>query len=199
MFFSQPRDIVQQLAASELERRDWRWHKILRQWLHRDTPPNDQFNTSTSLQVLDLAPRIPVGTAPQPIPNSTQERGVYVFFDAQNWRRVRREFVLDFAEIDHGDTSAAGLMGLDGASNCFGAGALGSSQQQVARAWGMSGGVNGTAGMGFGGAVQSPVAANATGLGGMASVGAFGGNGISSATAAQQGQGGASGAAGTGN
>ncbi|KXL45403.1 MAG: hypothetical protein FE78DRAFT_121829, partial [Acidomyces sp. 'richmondensis'] len=76
IFYSQPRDLAQQRAATELERRDWRWHRLIRQWLRRDSPPSAG------------------GVGP------TSEKGVYVFFDAQNWRRIRREFVLEHEELD---------------------------------------------------------------------------------------------------
>ncbi|KAH9845122.1 CCR4-NOT transcription complex subunit 2-like [Teratosphaeria destructans] len=159
IFFSQPRDIAQQRAAAELERRDWRWHKLLRQWLRRDTPQQNYPNSS-SLVVTDLAPGIPVGTPPKARQGTTQEVGVYVFFDAPNWRRVRREFVLEHTELDHGDAGAAMSALAASAEGGFGGGALG--QQQIARSWGVgagNAGVNGMGGgIGFGGPVQAPTA-----------------------------------------
>ena len=66
IFYQYPRDIMQEHAAAELYSRDWRWHKELRQWMMKD---------------LHSAP-------PQQL-NSKQERGAYVFFDVNNWRRER--------------------------------------------------------------------------------------------------------------
>ncbi|KAF2835242.1 hypothetical protein M501DRAFT_1008656 [Patellaria atrata CBS 101060] len=77
IFFQNPRDIIQEHAAGELYTRDWRWHKELQQWMQKDT------------------------TYGQPVRISDkQERGYYVFFDANNWRRERREFVLNYEHLD---------------------------------------------------------------------------------------------------
>ena len=92
-----PRDIMQELAAQELTARDWRWHKLLRQWLQKDTR---EANTNSSVPILDLTNNTPIGVPPQQI-SSRQERGVYVFFDVLNWRRERREFMLNYDELDH--------------------------------------------------------------------------------------------------
>lgn len=66
IFYQYPRDIHQEIAAGELYSRDWRWHKELRQWMMKD----------------------PNFGAPMRI-NEKQERGYYVFFDVNNWRRER--------------------------------------------------------------------------------------------------------------
>jgi len=98
----------------ELTARDWRWHKILRQWLQKDNGP------SSTLPIVDLANGAPVGAPPIQISEHT-ERGVYVFFDAMNWRRERREFILDYEQLYHRHGSAM--------ANGAGAGpALGGSQ-----------------------------------------------------------------------
>ncbi|KYG45479.1 hypothetical protein M433DRAFT_43703, partial [Acidomyces richmondensis BFW] len=101
IFYSQPRDLAQQRAATELERRDWRWHRLIRQWLRRDSPPSagGVGAAASNLALVDHAPRIAVGT-PSVQVGPTSEKGVYVFFDAQNWRRIRREFVLEHEELD---------------------------------------------------------------------------------------------------
>jgi len=80
----------------ELTARDWRWHKILRQWLQKDTRES---NGSSALPIVDLASGAPVGAPPVRMGDRT-ERGVYVFFDAMNWRRERREFILDYEQLD---------------------------------------------------------------------------------------------------
>lgn len=66
LFYTYTRDVMQETAAAELYTRDWRWHKELRQWMMKDQ------------QV----------AAPIRISERT-ERGVYVFFDAMNWKRER--------------------------------------------------------------------------------------------------------------
>jgi CCR4-NOT transcription complex subunit 2 len=83
VFYQNPRDVVQELAAGELYSRDWRWHKELQQWMMKDS---------------QMAAPIRV--------SERSERGVYIFFDANNWRRERREFVLNYDHLDqrHGAT-----------------------------------------------------------------------------------------------
>ncbi|KAF1960577.1 hypothetical protein CC80DRAFT_403643 [Byssothecium circinans] len=67
IFYQFPRDIMQEVAASELYNRDWRWHIKLQQWMMKDP---------------DL---------PAPIRISAKvERGWYLFFDVTNWRRERK-------------------------------------------------------------------------------------------------------------
>ncbi|KAF2455092.1 hypothetical protein BDY21DRAFT_351192 [Lineolata rhizophorae] len=66
IFYQFPRDVIQEVAAQELYNRDWRWHKELRQWMMKDN------------------------SIAQPIRVSEkQERGLYIFFDVNNWRRER--------------------------------------------------------------------------------------------------------------
>ena len=83
VFYQNPRDVVKELAAGELYSRDWRWHKELQQWMMKDS---------------QMAAPIRV--------SERSERGVYIFFDANNWRRERREFVLNYDHLDqrHGAT-----------------------------------------------------------------------------------------------
>ena len=98
IFYQSPRDIKQEMAATELSARDWRWHKVLRQWLQKDTR---EVNSASALPVLDLTHgAAPIGAPPLRVDDHT-ERGVYVFFDAANWRRERREFILDYDQLDH--------------------------------------------------------------------------------------------------
>jgi len=78
IFYQYPRDILQELAAQQLYKRDWRWHKELRQWMMKDAQ---------------------YGVGPTRI-NERQERGFYIFFDVNGWRRERREFVLDYEHLD---------------------------------------------------------------------------------------------------
>lgn len=77
IFYQYTRDVMQEMAAAELYSRDWRWHKQLRQWMMKD---------ASMAQPLRITER--------------SERGVYVFFDAMNWRRERREYLLEYDSLD---------------------------------------------------------------------------------------------------
>lgn len=62
-----PRDIMQELVAEELMGRKWRYHKIERAWLTRDdTYPN-----------------------PVEVERGISERGVYLWWDTNSWKKVR--------------------------------------------------------------------------------------------------------------
>jgi hypothetical protein len=128
IFYQYPRDVLQEMAAQTLYKRDWRWHKELRQWMMKDTT---------------------YGVAPTRI-NAQQERGYYVFFDVGNWRRERREFVLDYEHLDARPTG--GLLGAFGANggvqNGVAGGAGPSSAQLLGNAFpgavgGIGGGISG--------------------------------------------------------
>jgi len=77
IFYQHPRDMLQDMAAQALYKRDWRWHTKMGQWMMKDQ--------SMGMQPVRL--------------NDRQERGSYVFFDVMNWRRERREFVLDYEHM----------------------------------------------------------------------------------------------------
>ncbi|KAL9079673.1 MAG: hypothetical protein Q9157_001449 [Trypethelium eluteriae] len=77
IFYQYPRDIIQENAAAELYNRDWRWHKKLQQWMMKDL----QFGAP-----IQLGPGV--------------EKGWYLFWETATWRRERREFVLDFTDLD---------------------------------------------------------------------------------------------------
>lgn len=67
IFYSMPRDIMQELAAEELMSRKWRYHKIERCWLTRDeTYPG-----------------------PVDVERNVSERGVYLLWDPTNWKKIR--------------------------------------------------------------------------------------------------------------
>ncbi|KAE9363483.1 hypothetical protein N431DRAFT_431701 [Stipitochalara longipes BDJ] len=77
MFYSNPGDVAQIMAAQELHNRNWRYHKKLRTWLTKDEM-----------------------MVPQPLGNGT-ERGYYVFFDINSWVRERREFTLVYEDLEN--------------------------------------------------------------------------------------------------
>uniref|UniRef100_T1JMQ2 NOT2/NOT3/NOT5 C-terminal domain-containing protein n=1 Tax=Strigamia maritima TaxID=126957 RepID=T1JMQ2_STRMM len=76
MFYTNGNDVLQLAVAAELYSRDWRFHKEERVWITK--PPG--------MVALEK--------------NSTYERGTYYFFDAQNWRKVAKEFHLDYDKLE---------------------------------------------------------------------------------------------------
>ncbi|KAF2360012.1 NOT2/NOT3/NOT5 [Trinorchestia longiramus] len=77
MFYSNAGDVWQLMAAAELYNRDWRYHKEERVWLTR-------------------APGMP------PVEKAhTYERGTYFYFDVTNWRKVPKEFHLEYDKLDN--------------------------------------------------------------------------------------------------
>ncbi|EAW13978.1 NOT2/NOT3/NOT5 family protein [Aspergillus clavatus NRRL 1] len=79
IFYSMPRDIMQELAAEELMGRKWRYHKIERCWLTRDeTYPG-----------------------PVDVERGVSERGVYLIWDPTTWKKIRREFILRYEDLDN--------------------------------------------------------------------------------------------------
>ncbi|RCI09771.1 hypothetical protein L249_4056 [Ophiocordyceps polyrhachis-furcata BCC 54312] len=76
LFYSCPADVKQQMAAVELHSRNWRWHKKLQIWLTKDEHMNPQI----------LSPN--------------HERGYYIVWDANSWRKDRREFTLHYGDLD---------------------------------------------------------------------------------------------------
>ncbi|KAK3672040.1 transcriptional regulator [Recurvomyces mirabilis] len=162
IFYQNPGDYKQELAAVELTARDWRWHKVLRQWLQKDTR---EASSGSSLPIVDLATTQPIGAPPVRVGERT-ERGVYVFFDAMNWQRQRREFSLDYGELDHRNAGGLAQAGM-GMANGNGSGSGGGGG-----AAGPAPGLTSSGVLGAGGPVQPPAGAGA-GVG----VGSIGGNG----------------------
>ncbi|XP_071524625.1 CCR4-NOT transcription complex subunit 2-like isoform X2 [Panulirus ornatus] len=76
MFYSNAGDLLQILAASELYNRDWRYHKEERVWITR----------APGMAPVDKGPNY--------------ERGTYFYFDAQNWRKVPKEFHLEYDKLE---------------------------------------------------------------------------------------------------
>ncbi|KZF25389.1 hypothetical protein L228DRAFT_244216 [Xylona heveae TC161] len=86
IFYSMPKDIMQEVAAGELTNRNWRYHKEQKQWLTKD---------------MNYEP-VPLG------PN--EERGFYIFFDPNTWQRTRREFILHYDSLDSRNIRPLGNM-----------------------------------------------------------------------------------------
>ncbi|KAG8182169.1 hypothetical protein JTE90_017121 [Oedothorax gibbosus] len=76
LFYMFSGDVLQVAAAAELHNRDWRFHKDERVWITRVPGMN------------------PTEKCP------SYERGMYYFFDADNWRKVAKEFHLDYDRLE---------------------------------------------------------------------------------------------------
>lgn len=75
IFYTMPKDAMQEAVAVELTNRNWRYHKELRLWLTKD----------------------PLS---EPIQQSNQaESGIYIFFDPYYWEKVKREYILYYPDI----------------------------------------------------------------------------------------------------
>ncbi|KAL3470626.1 hypothetical protein BJX99DRAFT_239124 [Aspergillus californicus] len=79
IFYSMPRDAMQEVAAEELMGRKWRYHKIERCWLTRD----------------EAYP------GPVDVERGVSERGVYLLWDPTSWKKLRREFILRYEDLDN--------------------------------------------------------------------------------------------------
>ncbi|XP_050296384.1 CCR4-NOT transcription complex subunit 2 isoform X2 [Anthonomus grandis grandis] len=76
MFYTSVGDVLQIAAAAELYSRDWRYHMEEKIWI-------------TQVPGMVLLEK-----------TSTYERGTYYFFDVQSWRKVAKEFHLDYSKLE---------------------------------------------------------------------------------------------------
>ncbi|RDB14635.1 General negative regulator of transcription subunit 2 [Hypsizygus marmoreus] len=82
MFYSSPRDALQEIAAQELWNRNWRYHKDLRLWITKES-----------------------GTSPsQKVPGG--EEGQYTFWDPDNWMKERKEMTVLYADLEEKNVPA---------------------------------------------------------------------------------------------
>jgi len=82
MFYSSPRDALQEVAAQELFNRNWRYHKDLRLWITKET-----------------------GTTPsQKVQGG--EQGQYTFWDPENWCKERKEMTVLYADLEEKNVPA---------------------------------------------------------------------------------------------
>ncbi|KAG6850206.1 hypothetical protein H0H93_016385 [Arthromyces matolae] len=76
MFYSSPRDALQEVAAQELWNRNWRYHKDLRLWITKES-----------------------GTVPsQKVAGG--EQGQYTFWDPENWCKERKEMTVLYSDLE---------------------------------------------------------------------------------------------------
>ncbi|KAH7912542.1 hypothetical protein BJ138DRAFT_1148133 [Hygrophoropsis aurantiaca] len=86
MFYSSPRDALQEVAAQELWNRNWRYHKDLRIWITKES-----------------------GSAPSAkIPGG--EAGTYTWWDPEGWGKERKEMSVRYADLEE-KTVPAFVMG----------------------------------------------------------------------------------------
>lgn len=76
MFYTNVGDVLQLAAAAELYSREWRYHTEEKVWITQ----------APGMGIVEKT--------------STYERGTYYFFDAQNWRKVAKEFHLDYNKLE---------------------------------------------------------------------------------------------------
>ncbi|KAH9922902.1 uncharacterized protein B0H18DRAFT_878990 [Fomitopsis serialis] len=76
MFYSSPRDALQEIAAQELFNRNWRYHKEMRMWLTKET-----------------------GTAPSQKVGGG-EHGTYSYWDPENWEKARKEMTVLYSDLE---------------------------------------------------------------------------------------------------
>ncbi|KAM8861403.1 CCR4-NOT transcription complex subunit 2 isoform 2-T2 [Synchiropus picturatus] len=76
LYYMNGGDLLQLLAAVELFNRDWRYHKEDRVWITRAPGMEPTMKTNA------------------------YERGTYYFFDCINWRKVAKEFHLEYDKLE---------------------------------------------------------------------------------------------------
>ncbi|SPC65624.1 related to CDC36 - transcription factor [Ustilago sp. UG-2017b] len=109
IFYSRPRDVLQEVAAQELYARNWRYHKELHVWLTKEQ------NTE------------PTQKTP------TYERGTYVFFDPSLWEKVSKNFHLMYEMLEEKVPSQAQALAAQAAAQQAAAVAVAAQQQQQQR------------------------------------------------------------------
>lgn len=78
IFYTSPKDIIQEEVATELMSRKWRFHMKEKMWLTRDD----------SVQ------------APMIIQKDVCEQGYYIWWDYRNWKKVRKPYELRYEDLD---------------------------------------------------------------------------------------------------
>ena len=107
IFYDSPRDLTQEFVADELVGRKWRFHKGEKMWVTRDETYN----------------------SPVEVERGVSESGFYVWWDWKSWKKVRRQYVLRYEDLDDranrsgNANAAAGLgVGIGAPSNALGSG-----------------------------------------------------------------------------
>ncbi|KAK7464864.1 transcriptional regulator [Stygiomarasmius scandens] len=82
MFYSSPRDALQEVAAQELWNRNWRFHKDLRLWITKES------GSAPSQKVIG------------------GESGTYTFWDPENWTKERKDMTVLYADLEEKTVAA---------------------------------------------------------------------------------------------
>ncbi|KAJ1958208.1 transcriptional regulator, partial [Dispira parvispora] len=104
IFYTMPQDELQERAAQELYRRNWRYHIAMKLWLTKDTSVTESSEGREFIKT-------PVG-----------EEALYYFFDPSTWQKVCKESVIRYDALEDrhatstlnnssGGTSGRGLPG----------------------------------------------------------------------------------------
>lgn len=78
IFYTSPKDIIQEEVATELMSRKWRFHMKEKMWLTRD-------DTTSNPSILE---------------KDVAEQGVYIWWDPRAWKRVRKLYNLRYEDLD---------------------------------------------------------------------------------------------------
>ncbi|EIM86148.1 uncharacterized protein STEHIDRAFT_80361 [Stereum hirsutum FP-91666 SS1] len=138
MFYSSPRDALQEVAAQELYNRNWRYHKDLRLWLTKES------GTSPSQKV------------------AGGEHGTYTFWDPDGWGKERKDMTVLYSDLEEKNAPVfapgaaltlngpAGAQQQQGQAGVIGAqaGAGGMQQGGQGQMQGQQGGMGGLGGVG---------------------------------------------------
>ncbi|TDL19716.1 hypothetical protein BD410DRAFT_791866 [Rickenella mellea] len=76
MFYSSPRDALQEIASQELFNRNWRFHKDMRLWLTKEagTRPSGKIDGG--------------------------EQGTYTYWDPDNWEKQRKDLTVMYSDLE---------------------------------------------------------------------------------------------------
>jgi len=76
IFYTMPKEAIQEAAAQELYNRNWRYHKQLGIWLAKELGSEDVVKG--------------IGC----------ERGLYLYFDPIIWEKKKREFIIYYEQLE---------------------------------------------------------------------------------------------------
>ncbi|XP_065912774.1 CCR4-NOT transcription complex subunit 2-like [Dysidea avara] len=86
LYYSNGGELLQLLATIELYNRDWRYHKEERVWITRAPGIEPTYKTTT------------------------YERGTYCYFDTTNWRRMNKEFHIEYDKLEDRPTLPSNVL-----------------------------------------------------------------------------------------
>ncbi|KAJ3120872.1 hypothetical protein HK098_004188 [Nowakowskiella sp. JEL0407] len=91
IFYTLPREAVQEAAAQELYNRNWRFHKDMKIWITKEQ------NEEVVVKGVGY------------------ERGIYVLFDVVGWQKVKKELILYYEQLE--ERGVAGAVNQDSGSS----------------------------------------------------------------------------------